>query len=707
MLIWEKLLLHVDGSGDFQWADIWNDQRVEIPRDVSEFRKTENLLRLIVDNAVSHHTTSKLRYLAESLPDRRARDQAVVDTLWANHLNYDQDFNSLFAQALYLAMPAGFCPVHGYWREDTGIDWYEPISYQEDNEGADPFADYEPVRGMIDCFVGNPFGTVFNPGAKLNSVAWCSYERVLSAQEVREHFDWNPEASGVQGTTRIPSAAEFQRIALSWYTWGLGIHGSPVMMDRRDGEELLIVVCREDAPTRAGDPGRLRMIAVPETADLLRDGSDRAILLVDQPLPAGDYSWTNVYSHHRGSDVHGKPWIEDIDQIQVDLNIALSKRWECINRMVEAPIVAPGGAISEDMTNLDGYNLLEVEPSLAAWRPRVMEWPQGVLQALNNEVQERRQAIYTGGGYQAVSRGESPGSRMAYRAILALQQADNTVHGPVNVRFQKAACQFMRRMWMQMKTYGDVDWLIKITSDEYAHLAEPYINNAKLSDTPPLFKLTNAFGPSPELRAQEIIELTQVKGADGKPFLLTEEARRAYPNPMLFDDGNDVRSIQRRRAKTIAVEAQNMARRYREDPGFDDSQMPPQWRWQAYDVVGYQLAFGFQGPDGQLAQPGLEQLFPRFRDDDLAAHIAAYSEVIQDETADPLARAALKHRQEAYYQWQSMMAGPQPTPGAAQPGPSAPDQRGGMDQRQVAAEMAGAPRADESGGPPVITATAR
>ena len=52
-LLSEELLLHIDGSGHFQWADILYDQRVAIPRLISEFRKTENLLRLVVDNAVA------------------------------------------------------------------------------------------------------------------------------------------------------------------------------------------------------------------------------------------------------------------------------------------------------------------------------------------------------------------------------------------------------------------------------------------------------------------------------------------------------------------------------------------------------------------------------------------------------------------------------------------------------------------------------
>ena len=31
-LVWEKLLLHVDGSGDNQWAEIWHGEKIVIPR---------------------------------------------------------------------------------------------------------------------------------------------------------------------------------------------------------------------------------------------------------------------------------------------------------------------------------------------------------------------------------------------------------------------------------------------------------------------------------------------------------------------------------------------------------------------------------------------------------------------------------------------------------------------------------------------------
>jgi hypothetical protein len=646
-LVWEKLLLHVDGTGDYQWADIFNGAKVEIPQYISEFRKTENLLRPIVDNSVAHHATMPLVYFADSPRDVRARERAIVDVVWANYLAQVQDFNGLFTDALYLAMVAGFCPVHRYWRDDQPEDWYEPVGQNGDMQA--------PAPGMIDCWVGNPFDTVFDRSAKKRSVRWMSYARVLPADAVRAAFGHVPGVEGLQGTTRLPSAAEFQIIARSWQLAGLGIHGDSTMTDRRgDKEELLTVICREVAPGGTPDypEGRLQVVVVPGHVDSRsgRGNAGHALLVADQPLPGSDYSSTNFYSHHRYSDIYGKPWVEDLDQLQVDLNIALSKRWEFINKGIESPIIVPGGAIGEDMQEMGGYNLLEVEPSLAGWRPQTIEWPMWIMQALDKEIGEKRQALYTIGGYQAVSRGESLGSRTPFKAIQALQQADSRVHNPVNARFRRSATDFMRGCWRQMKEYGTIPWLVDIVGDEFAHLVEPYIDAAKLSDRAPNYRLINSFGPDPEIHAEEVRALVQLRGADGMPFLRTDEARRNYPNQLLFNNAAEPQVLQRRRAREVARAILQGAKRFREQSGMDESDPQHPWVQQA----GMQLFYE------------MEQQYKRRRDDDLQGHIDALTEVTQDEMADPIARHAAELRQNLYYDWQAMMAGVAPAQPAAQ-----------------------------------------
>lgn len=645
-LLAEKLLLHIDGSGDSQWADILHGSRVAIPRIISEYRKTENLLRLVVDNAVAHHTTMPMKFVAESTPDREARMTALVDELVINHIAQQQDWNGLFAEAMYLAMAAGFCPIHCYWREDE-IDQHEPIA-PTDQE--DPMVVVEqllsPKPGMVDCWVGNPFDTVFSRGSKRNSIYSLSYTRVLPADMVRTKFAHVPGVEGLEGTNKMPSASGFQRIARSWRVESLAVHGSPIIDHRRqenEEDELMVIICHEVLPNVVAEwpDGRLQLIAVPGAGDL-RDGSQtqHAKLLADQKLPGGDFSCSNVYSHHRSDDVRGKPWVEDLDQMQIDLNIAKSKRWEHINNMVEAPIVAPGGAIADDMVVIGNYNLMEIEPSYASWRPQVAKLDEGALTALEHEIADLRQSIFRSGGYQAASRGEGQGSRQPYRAIVALQQADASIHGPVNMRFKRSAADFARRTWRQVKAYADVPFLIEITGDEYAYLTEPYVDKRMLSRRPPNFKLVNAFGPSPELRAQEVLELMSTTGADGEPFLRTREARRQYPNQTIFDAESDPVAVQRRHAKSVAQGIYDIVRAFRKESGFTEDGMG--------NPAVQQVAMSLF--------PEVERQFPRQQDDDLEAHLRALTEITQDDRSDAIARMIAMVRQKMYYQWQAQMA---------------------------------------------------
>ncbi|MGE0451084.1 MAG: hypothetical protein AB7Q29_16040 [Vicinamibacterales bacterium] len=673
-LLSEMYALHIDGAADFQWAVISRGGKVEIPREVAEFRKSENLLGLVVANAIAYHTTMPLRYLAEAGHDRESRDRATIDTLWSNHLAQVQDFNGLFAEALSLAMPMGFCPVHAYWREDVPIDWYEPTAYGDGQEQPNHLLKNPLPAGMIDCFVGNPWGTVFDASARRGSCRWSSYERWVPLASVKEQFSHVPGVADLQGTTKMPSSAEIQQIAREWLMGDIGHHGSWVISDRHDkNEEMVLLICREEAPRGRTDPfGRLRIIAVPGTADP-RKGKGKAescVLLADQVLPGRDFSWTNFYSGTRGSDIHGKPWVEDLDQMQVDLNLALSKRWEVVHRQVEAPIVAPGGAISEDMADVGAYQVLEIDPGLGNWRPRVMEWPQGILPSLDKIITELRQGIYTIGGYQAASRGEAPGSRTAYRAIVALQQADRSIHGPVNMRFQRGACDFMRRCWSQMKMYGHTPWLLSVVGADYDHLVEWYVDRSQLSHQPPQFKLTNSFGSTPDARAQELLQLMAIRGADGQPFITTEEVRRLWPSPLGFSP-DDPTPVKRRRARTIAKKIHHLASQYRQQKGIEEQDRAHPNVQQAGLEVFYQA----------------ETLFPRDRADMLEAHIASLEEITQDETADPIARIAARYRLEMYYQWQAAMSAI-PMPGASGQSGSAPG-RATVDRAGVAQDMEG------------------
>lgn len=715
-LVSEMLALHIDGTGDFQWAVIVNDAQVEIPRSVSRFRKTENLLRPIVDNAVNHHTTMPINYHVDSLPDRKAREKALIDRLWANNLARSRGIQGIYAEALYAATAFGFCPVHAYWRDDVSEAMYEPIGPASEEEHLQKMmqAMDQGFSGSIDVFSGNPGGTVFDLGAKKGSVKWCSYERWLSADLVRKQFGHMPGVAGLQGSTRINSSAAIQQIMQSWTFGSIGINGSSVIRSRNDrNEEMVLVICREIAPglSQQYPAGRLQLIAVPGAHGRNKgQGARHAILLADQPLPGRCFSWQNFYSHHRGTDIHGKAWAEDLDELQVSLNIAKSARWEAVKKQMDAPIVSPGQAIDDDMRDLDGYNLMEISPTLANWRPRVMEYSQTIVPALDNEIRELRQAMYTIGGYQAVSRGESLGSRTPYRSIVALQQADSTIHGPVHLKYQEAATAFMQICWKQMKAFGDIPWIMQFTGDEYGHLTDAYIDKTRLSERPPDFRLVDSFGVSAEMKGQEVLQLMQVRGADGQPFLTTADARRLYPNQNMFSIADDPAQVQRRRAKVVAAEIEKVAKNFRQQSGFSEDQIQPEQVGQVLKFIAYQLVF--QGLPGHAS---IESRFPRRRDDDPHAHIAALTEIAQDPTADPLAQEMAEFRQQSYFDWLLMAAGGQPQEGGQQ-APQAPSlpsiPGGGAERREIAAEFQGggdpgmSPQAEMADGP-MVAMTAR
>ncbi len=677
-LLSEKLLLHIDGGGDLQYCEILDDNRIVIPNYVAEYKKTDNLLRLVVDNAIAHHSSTKFKFFADSPPDRVSREKALMDSLWINHVSWQQDLNGLSADAMYMAMSAGFCPLHAYWSENP-VEQYEPINHAA-VEGPEAQLQklFDPQPGRLDLWLGNPFDTVFDNAARLGSIHWCSYGRVLPAGPVKRTFDHMPGVRELQGSTRIPSASQWQRIASKWDLEGIGRQGSPVIRDisiRNQSEELMMVICREVLPRyeAAWPRGRLQIIAVPDFADNEhRSRASKAVLLYDGDLPAGDFSFTNFYSHQRSDDVLGKPWIEDMDVNQVDLNIALSEYWDYLQKMKNTPMVAPGGALPDDIQNLNGYELLEIDPSMGGWTPRVPQWPPDVLTGLEKVIKDKRDSIWRGGGYQAASRGESAGTRQAAKAIQALQVADNSIHAPVNMRFRRSMTNFARNQcWKQMKTYGDVGWLIDIVGDEYEYMVEPYIDRTKLSDRPPAYKMVNGFGPSPELRTQELLEYSQVRGADGIPLITTEEVRRALPNQEIFSKRGDPQVVALRRAKMIASEINRAADDFRRQTGFDEQ--------------------GMQNPlvleVGKMVAMMIHQQFPPMRSDDLQAHIATGTEIVQDETADPVARNAMMRRLDVYYEWQAEQARQQiAAQQRALPPGTAPEPRTG--QAAVATDMA-------------------
>lgn len=630
----EKYLIHLDGEGDGQWADVYQGNRVEIPMLFpGEIRVTENLERPIVDNAVAYHTTMPFRFLADTKPSRESRQRAMIDQALVNHMAAKQNWNRVFAEAMYFAMVAGHCPVHGFWRDDPTADSYEPIGM--------PGVFLQ--RGIIDCYVGDPFATVYNPGARRNSVHWASYDRTLPLSVVQAAFQEAPGIEGLKGSKRTASASRFQRILTNWRLQGLSVHGSAALSNSRDIEELVSVVTREVAPGIDPDypEGRITLIAVNGAASVdASEGSgsgSSAVLLFDGPLPAKRFSFVRVYSANRFDDVYGKPFIGDIDDLQVQLNRGLSKRAEYLERATRPPMVT-GGPIVEDTAQWVPDGRIETDP--AAPFPPFLLVPQVDVGALNVHIDQLRNAMFTLGGYQAASRGESRSGDPAAK-VIALAKADDTIHGPTNQRFREAVEEFAGLCHALFREFGDVPWLVDVSGEEMSHLIEPWITNKEVSQTDANFRLVSGFGATIESRADQLLQLVGAKGADGMPLMTTRLFQAQFPDPSMYPDQEDPVAIRERRAKTINARIRALAAELERSmpPGSAEN---PKIVYAAYQSM--------------MADPDYEIL----PDDDAAAHFDALSSITQDMNESFIARQLARYRQAMYQMWLMTGQGPMP-----------------------------------------------
>lgn len=642
----QKYMLHVDGEGGAQWADLYHGEELMVPLSLSSSqRPQENLLRPILLNAVAYDTTQPFRFAVESAGDPESRQRARMDALFANQLSQRQNFNLVAAEAEMFALCHGSAPMHVFWREDTAAGAWEP-AYLPDGGAATP----GPRRGMIDLFAGDPLDFVLNRGARRGSVHWASYGRTLPAEIVRQ-LAQRPD---LVGSRRLGSAAQFQRTLRTWMADSLlGIHGSAAIgavTDEDPEEELIALVCREWAPgaDTQHPEGRLVVVALQGRATTSRTGGSQdsqgtgeAILLHDSALPGACFSWELLYGDTRFDDPLGKPFAADLDDLQMRLNGYLALGDEYVVRATSAPLVRPTG-MSADTDLWEPDAELEVEPVQGAMPPYFLGPYDKHITFLEAKAEGCRQAMFRIGGYQAASRGESKSGDPA-ALVLALQQADKTIHGPRNQGFQRSVNGLMQKAWRQMKTFGDVPWLIDLAGEEATDLAEPYLDKTKLSENPPNYKLVNSFGVTPEAAAQELTGLVQLKGADGLPVLSTADYRARYPNASIFSETVDAAATKKRRANTINNRLRVAVSKARNAYG-----LPP---YRPGDPPGPEVP--------QLAAmlwPGLVQAFPQKRDDDPQVHVDALSELTQDENEDPIVRALAEQRQGLYYAWQAQIA---------------------------------------------------
>lgn len=629
----EKYMLHIDGEGDAQWADIYRGQRVVIPPHLSGGPRTQNnVLRPLVDNSVAYHTHEDFRFAVPTPVEAANRDTALVDTVFANHQSRVQRWNDLFTEALYFAHAYGNCPVHVYWRDDVTEDLYEGL-------WSDPDVLYMlPRGGMLDAWVGDPFSSTYNAGATATSVERFTYERVVSGDLVRKMFAHIPGAENLEGTSRLPSASRFQRIARKWIHGSRDVHGTAVIQDGEHSDEMIGLICDELAP--GVDPqypeGRL-IVAALQGAASTDEGEGGRFTNVRGlhvgPLPAGTFSAVRAYSMGRYDDVLGKAYVADIDDLQMQLNQLETLENEFIRRSVHAPYVTPEGVDLETFIWEDDAEI-EIDPMTRAV-PFYLELPSRWIPLLENKVERVKEDMFRIGGWMAASRGESHAGDSG-KKVIALARADDTVHGPTNKRFRGSVEAFAGLNHRLAKEYAEEPMLVEALGEEAGYLAEPWIDRDRLSDSPPAYRLVSGFGATPEAKAEQLVTLVTTQGVDGKPLMTTDEFRAQWPDASTYPERDNPQVLRDRRPRVVNEAIQRLARHVlKSNPQLD--QVPV-----GHPVI-QELAF--------VLNLRIDAAFPVLLDDDVVAHISTLSMLTQDETERALTRALASSRQQLYYRW--------------------------------------------------------
>lgn len=640
LLTAEKYALHIDGEGDGFLADLFYGSRVvQPPAFPGQTRISENALRPVVDNAVAYHTTMPFRFAVEASSDRKAKQRAAIDSALVNHMARKFRWNRAAAQAMYIAMPAGHCPLHAFWRDDLSSEPYEPVGMGAPSGGAPGSI----RRGVTDVMVGDPWATFYNNGARRDSCHGAVYARSLPLEIVKAAFAHVPGVSAMQGSTKEPSASRFQTMSRRWMMAGLGTHGQAALTAGGKHDPLVGLVAREIAPgiQSAWPRGRTTLVALPDdaTADMDGQGSRRrAILLHDGPLPAGRFSFVNIYSHQRFDDIRGKPFVADIDDQYTLLNQLLMYRTEYIRRNVK-PAFAHSGAemVVEDTAIFEDNAQMEFDPGSAP--PQFLQYRiDGAT--LEAAISDARAAVYTIGGYQAASRGESRAGDSGAK-VVALQRADDTVHGPTNQRFQEDIEDYAVLNHALFVEFGDIPWLIEAVGGDLSHMVEPWIDRGMVSQEPPIVRLVSGFGATLENKAQQMLQFVGTRGADGEPLLTTAAFQKNYPDASMYADVEDVRDVRTRRAKSVNARIRRLA----EDI---EGQMGPQLALQPQVIA--------------MAFRAIEEEFPPLPDDDPVAHYDGLSAIIQDLQESALAREIARYRQSTYYVWLQMLGLVPPSP---------------------------------------------
>ena len=380
----EKYMLHVDGEGGTQWFDLFHGVRMRAaPNLRGAPRAQNNQLRPILDNLIAHLATQPIRFIVESRKDKDSRERALMDQMIVNYHVRKQHWNALLAEAKYMAACYGFCPVHQMVRDDATRDTFEGAMPATGPDGMNGMMGgpqlFEPPPIQLDAWVGNPWDTTFDAGARLWSIHRCIYGRILPADLVREAF----QRPDLEGDRRRPSAAQFQVTAQRWMEGGPGMHGSAVIRQGESDDELIGLLYEEVPPGILTDPqwretGRLRILALQGSATTHREtgrsGAGRATLLWEEALPGSTFSWVPFYSHWRFDDALGKPFIADLDEDQITLNQLESLADEYLRRASKPPLATSGQVDVSARSTTTATRCFRASPQRTAASSRCSTW---------------------------------------------------------------------------------------------------------------------------------------------------------------------------------------------------------------------------------------------------------------------------------------------------------------------------------------------
>jgi len=657
--------VHVDGEGDMQWSDIINGTAVEMPANMGGgLRLQNNMLRPMVENMVAYHTAQDFEVICRGTGDREARDRARIDNLWANNLIRSQSLNAVVADSIFFAASYGHCPVHASWRTDTTADHYEPLFEYEQGEAM-------PQRGFVDLRCGDPWGTIYNDGAKRHSIQWASYEMIFPLEYVKRKFGHIPGIENLEGRKDLPSASRYQRTARRWQNLGGSYHGTSTLFGEWGGEELVALVCREVAPGVLEDfpQGQYRIVALSgaaETDDTWSTGYGGVpFFLHEGPLPARRFSFVNFYAGLRGDDVLGKPYVADLDDLQVRLNQLITMEVEFIRRFARPPLVIQAGSLIDDTITTEDDAILEIMDASSV-KPAFLYPPAQGTGIFQDAIERCEQAMFRIGGWQAASRGEGRAGDPAAK-VVALQKADDTVFGPVNRLIKKSVVELLQTAHAIEKENQTVPGVIDTVGDDSSYLAEPYIDAERMSDKPPQFEVVSGMGATPDARAKQLVELSQVVVPPGA-LISADDLKKRFPDPTLFSTARNSNAIREQRVEATIYAIQELAEDLNQE--FGD---------QALELVF-------------LAHEQLMVEFPIRADDLPVLHIDGLSQLTQNESEDPLTRHLATLRQAAYMELL------QPSPGAAPPEQGKPER--GKPERGKPAGRGARPQSLPSGGEP-------